>query len=210
MKKMKLLFACCLFAITTLAQTYPQPEFSNEIYLLNKGATHTVTRLEKSRSKMQTKTKVGGMAGSETGYPFDGAASPVRLQSGNNLSFVFTTNSAGASSPQQDSVLRASGMDPAMMTGVTETDPSGNITLYKVESEKGGRKILLQKNSGMISTGKIKSSDKYSFSVKKIRNGYWELVVDRPLPKGEYAFATTTMADAGGMMGLTIFAFGID
>ena len=57
---------------------------------------------------------------------------------------------------------------------------------------------------------KLQSSDRITFSVKKIRNGYWELVIDKPLLKGEYAFA---MMNAGmsGMDGNTLlFAFGAD
>ena len=58
---------------------------------------------------------------------------------------------------------------------------------------------------------KIKSSDKYTFSAKKIRDGYWELVIDKPLPQGEYAF---TMMGVGANMdmtgGMLVFAFGVD
>lgn len=208
----KILFASlfCYTVAQVQAQTYPQPEFSNEIYLLKKESAYTVIRLEKNTSKMETKTKLGGMGGAETGYPFDGAASTVRLQSGKNLSFVFTTSNAVSTSSNSDSILRANGMDPSLMAAFTGSDPAKNLTLYKVESAKGQRKIIYQKNGGMFSGGKIKSSDKYSFSVKNIRDGYWELVIDKTLPKGEYAFTATTMADAGGMAGLTIFAFGVD
>lgn len=44
--------------------------------------------------------------------------------------------------------------------------------------------------------------------VRKIRNGYWELVVDKSLPKGEYAFTVMSMMSMDGAV--TIFAFGID
>jgi len=50
----------------------------------------------------------------------------------------------------------------------------------------------------------------YSFSVRKVREGYWELVIDKSLPKGEYAFTVqgTGMSNMDGSV--TIFAFGID
>jgi hypothetical protein len=55
----------------------------------------------------------------------------------------------------------------------------------------------------------LQSSEKYTFSARKIKEGYWELVVDKPLPKGEYAF--TMMGMGTGMDGSTvIFAFGVD
>jgi len=92
------------------------------------------------------------------------------------------------------------------------SDPSNMITLYKAETAKSKRKILMQKSPGASPFGskKMQSSDKYTFSVKKVREGYWELVVDKPLPKGEYAFTMMNMG-MGSMDGSTLlFAFAID
>jgi hypothetical protein len=93
------------------------------------------------------------------------------------------------------------------------TDPANSITLYKVETGKGKRKILLQKSPGAMPFGgkKIKSSDKLTFSVKNIKEGYWELVIDKTLSKGEYIFTHTNAMSMSGMSGdLLLFAFGID
>ncbi|HEY2722074.1 MAG TPA: hypothetical protein VGI82_10140 [Chitinophagaceae bacterium] len=211
-----LLLSCLLLpAYPVLAQTYPEPEFANEIYFLGKDNGNKLVRLEKGSSKMDTKTKMGGFGGSESGYSIDGSKSQVRLGAEANLSFVISNGASNSSSGESnssrsDSVMRANGIDPAMMkmTG----DPSQTITLYKLDIEKGDRKVLLQKIPGANPFGshKMQSSDKYTFSAKKIRDGYWELVVDKPLPKGEYAF---TMMDTGisSMSGGTLFfAFGID
>ena len=219
MKKSILFSAVILSAVAALAQPnntkYPEPEFSKEVYYLKKDSVHTAIRLEKNSSKMETKTKMGGMGGYENGYSMEGSKSTARLPSGNNLSFVFSKGSSvKQSSPETDtdSIMQANGMDPDMMSGSMMddmNDPASSIILYKVESEKGKRKILMQKSG--IGSKKIKSSDKYSFSVKKIRAGYWELVIDKPLPRGEYAF---TMMGAMGMASMdgstTIFAFAID
>ena len=91
--------------------------------------------------------------------------------------------------------MRANGVDPSMVSGADMSDPSQKLTLYKLESEKGVRKVLLQKAPGMNPFGshKLQSSDKYTFSTRKIRDGYWELIVDKPLPKGEYAFTMMGM-----------------
>lgn len=190
------------------AQTYPEPEFSNEPYYLNKSAGNTLVRLEKNSSKMDT--KANAISGSESGYSIDGSKSSVRLSSGNNISFVISSGSSStASSAKSDSVMRANGVDPSMMGRMD--DPSQKLTLYKVESTKGVRKVLLQKAPGMNPFGshKLQSSEKYSFSARKIKEGYWELVVDKPLPKGEYAFTMMGMGmDAMG--GTTLFAFGVD
>jgi hypothetical protein len=99
-----------------------------------------------------------------------------------------------------------------MVSGANMSDPSQKLTLYKLESGKGIRKVLLQKAPGMNPFGshKLQSSDKYTFSARKIKDGYWELVIDKPLTKGEYAFTMMNMG-MGAMDGSTlIFAFGVD
>jgi len=194
---------------------YPEPEFSNEVCYLKKDSVNSVIRLEKESSKMDTKTKMGGMGGAESGYTIEGEKSQVRFQSGNNLSFVFSTGaSTGSSSStaQRDSMMLANGMDPSMMQGGMGgmNDPANTITLYKAGSNKGKRKIYMMKMGGAFSMGKNKSSDKFTFSVKKIREGYWELVIDKPLPKGEYAFAVMGGYSGGAGMDALLYAFAIE
>ena len=219
--KKKLLFAALFLQIAPalLAQPdkikYPDPEFSKEVYFLKKDNVATVVRLEKNSSKMESKTKMGGMGGSENGYTIDGEKSPVRINNTNNISFVFSTGaSAPSSSSSQDSMMRANGMDPSMMQSAmgSMTDPANMITLYKAESGKGKRKILMMKSPGAMPFGskKMQSSDKFTFSVKKIREGYWELVIDKPLTKGEYAFSMMSMGMASMDGGTTLFAFGVN
>lgn len=192
------------------AQTYPEPEFSNEPYYINKSTGNTLVRLEKNSSKMDTKTNA--ISGSESGYSMDGSKSTVRLNSGNNVSFIFSSGTSGSSSAKSDSAMKANGVDPSMLSGMNMSDPSQKLTLYKMESGKGVRKVLLQKAPGMNPFGshKIQSSDKYTFSARKIKDGYWELVVDKPLPKGEYAFTMMSMGMDAMAGGTTLFAFGVD
>ncbi len=167
---------------------------------------------------MEAKTKMGGLVGYENGYQIDSSKSSVRIGRGNGLSFIISTGEgAGQSSANNtDSMMKANGMDPSMMQGMMGgiNDPVSSLVLYKVESEKGKRKILMQKSGGAMpfSNKKLQSSDKYSFSVKKIRAGYSELVIDKPLPKGEYAFTmmNTGMSCTGMDGSITIFAFGIE
>ena len=207
-----------LFAVFCVhAQKYPDPEFSNEIYYLKKDSIHSLVRLEKSASKMENKSKAAGFGGFENGYAVDGAKSDVRLGNGANLSFVLSTGASGSSSSasssaQRDSIMRANGMDPSMASGMGGGmgDPAHDITLYKTDVSKGTRKIYMMKTGGAFSMGKNKSSDKHTFSVKKIREGYWELVVDKPLPKGEYAFVTMNGYSGTGGMDALLFAFGVD
>jgi hypothetical protein len=205
-----------LFAASSLpAQKYPEPEFSNEIYYLKKDSVHSLVRLEKSSSKMENKSKAAGFGGFENGYAVDGAKSDVRFGNGANLSFVLSTgssSSSASSSAQRDSIMKANGMDPSMASGMGGGmgDPAHTITLYKTDASKGTRKIYMMKTGGAFSMGKNKSSDKFTFSVKKIREGYWELIVDKPLPKGEYAFVTMNGYSGTGGMDALLFAFGVD
>lgn len=207
-----------LSSVMLLGQNkYPEPEFTNEVYYLKKDSTYTLVRLEKGSSKMDTKNKMGGMGGSESGYILDGEKSIVRLRMGKNFSFIMSKGTRQTnSSSQADSMMKANGIDPSAMSGMMASmdDPSNTIALYKAESEKGKRKILMQKNGGAMpfASKKSQASDKYTFSVKKIREGYWELVIDKPLPRGEYAFSMMTMGMGMGNMdgSTTLFAFAIE
>ena len=197
------------------AQKYPEPEFSNEVYFLKKDSIHSLVRLEKESSKMDTKAKAAGFGGAESGYSVEGQRSSVRLGSGKDLSFIVSTGAnASQSSQQSDSILRAQGIDPSMASGMPGyggmNDPATSITLYKADASKGQRKIYTMKMGGAFSMGKNKSSDKYTFSVKKIREGYWELIIDKPLPKGEYAFSLMGGYSSASGMDATLYAFGID
>ncbi|MEP7373556.1 MAG: hypothetical protein ABI675_09235 [Chitinophagaceae bacterium] len=215
---MKYFVAITFFLSSTLslsAQKYPEPEFSSEVYYLKKDSVNSLIRLEKGSAKMENKTKMGGFGGSEMGYVLDEEKSRVRLTKRPDFSFVFSNGSSvKTSSPERDSMMRANGMDPSMMEGMNGAggmnDPANTITLYKAESAKGKRKILMQKAPGAFGGKKMQSSDKYTFSVKKIREGYWELVIDKPLPKGEYAFSMMGMG-MGNMDGsTTLFSFAVD
>ena len=217
MKRNFLFFASFLIVGAAWAQSnktkYPEPEFAKEIYFLKKDSVVSVMRLEKASAKMDSKTKMGGLGGSESGYIWDETKSTVRLNTRNNLSFVFSTGASASSSNKQDSMMRANGMDPGMMQGMSSMmDPTNTISLYKAESGNGKRKILMMKSPGAMPFGskKMQSSDKFTFSVKKIRDGYWELVIDKPLPKGEYAFTVMGMGMANMDGSTTLFAFAVD
>ena len=91
MKKMLLVILFNTVSLLLFAQgklAYPTPEFNNEINFLNK-ENMTLIRLEKGNSKMESKAKMGGMGGGESGYTLEGNKSLVRLSGGGNLSFVF-------------------------------------------------------------------------------------------------------------------------
>ncbi len=217
MNRYFLLLLLCAGVTGVYAQQYPELEFSNEIYNLRKDTTYKLTRLEKATAEINTTQ--GMMKGVESSYTISGKKSSVRLEGREQFSFVYSTPSSNGSSnstgtsPTLDSAMKANGVDPAMMQNFTSigSDPTQNLTLYKMDVEKGERKIILQKSPGANPFGshKIISSEKFTFSTKKIRNGYLVFIIDKPLPKGEYAFTI----NQGGMNmtgSVLIFAFGVD
>jgi hypothetical protein len=199
---------CLLACAQKKADSYPIPEYDNEIYLVKKDSGISLLRMEKGTSKQEMKVKVMGMGGMDQGYALEGEKSTVRLQNGNGLVFIlYSGEGAGSSSLQSDSLMRANGMDPAMMANPMSSmmDPAQNIALYNMNSVKGQRKILLQ-SMGIMGKSK-KTATKYTLSIKKLKEGYTELIVDKSLPPGEYAFV---MMNFSMDQSYALFAFAID
>jgi hypothetical protein len=193
-----------LSAVVAIGQTYPNPEFTNEVYAYQKNG-NVLTRLEKGSSKMETKTKLGGMGGAESGYSIDNEKSTVRFNNITQYSFVYW-NGTEATSPSQSKI---GFNDESERHGSKHVFRNGNgsfqlISLYKMEQSKGKRKALLMSGGPF----KKSSDNKHSLSFKKIRTGYYEVVVDKPLPKGEYAFVMMSMGSADGSV--SVFAFAVE
>jgi hypothetical protein len=212
-KNLLLLWVSMLGVLLAISQnaklSYPIPEYNNEIYLVKKDSTITLVRLEKGSSKQEMKMKMMGMGGMDQGYALDDEKSTVRLNSGNNLVFVFYTGETTVStSPQTDSLMRANGMNPNTMSEAMSmfNDPSKNTSLYNMTSEKRKRKILLQ-SMGLMGKSK-KTATKYTLSIKKVKENYYEMIVDKSLPKGEYAFVMMSMGSTD--QSYVLFTFGID
>jgi hypothetical protein len=190
------------------ATDYPVPEFINEVYYLVKDSMKLV-RLEKDYSKMETKVKFGG---ADQEYALEGNKSPTRLPGEKGFSFVYYTGAAsGASSDHRtDSMLRANGIDPQTMGNATmDNDPSKAAALYSMNTEKNKRKLILQAYGSGFGVSKAKKeTNRYTFSVRKLKDGYYVLVIDKPLPKGEYAFVITSMGSMDNSS--LLFAFGVD
>jgi hypothetical protein len=210
MKKIFLILPCFLLSsICIVAQTlYPVPDYSNEIYLVKKDSAITLMRLEKGSSKQEMKVKMMGMGGMDQGYSLEGEKSAIRLQGGSSLVFIlYTGGGASDSNPQTDSMMRANGMDPAMMQNPMGSmmDPTQMISLYSMSAGKGKRKALTQ-SMGLMGKSK-KTATKYTLSIKKAKEGYHEMIVDKTLPKGEYTFVMMSMSMD---QSYALFAFAVD
>lgn len=215
MTKLFFLYSCFMLSSHLLIaqnkqSAYPIPEYRNEIYLVKKDNATTLQRLEKGASKQEMKVKMMGMGGMDQGYELDGEKSSVRLANGSNLVFLFYPGGeqTNSTNPETDSMMKANGMDPSMMSNPMSAmmDPSQNISLYSMKGEKGKRKALLQ-SMGVMGMSK-KTATKYTLSIKKIKEGYYEMTVDKSLlPKGEYVFVMMNMSMD---QSCSLFAFAID
>lgn len=89
-------------------------------------------------------------------------------------------------------------------------DPSDKVDVG-IATVKKDRRRFTQESTGMTGAAKDISATKVSVSLKKIRDGLYQIVFDKPLPAGEYAFMPPL--DLGSMMGggkLNLFCFGVD
>jgi hypothetical protein len=214
-KNLLLLLVFILSALFAISQpktlSYPVPEYSNEILLVKKDTAIKLLRLEKGISKQEMKMKMMGMGGMDQGYELDGEKSTMRLQGGSNLVFILYTGGAdNATTPEADSMMKANGMDPAMASMMSNPmssmmDPTQSISLYSMKADKGKRKALLQ-SMGLMGKSK-KTATKYSLSIKKVKEGYHEMIVDKTLPPGEYTFVMLSMNMDQSFF---LFAFAVD
>jgi len=204
------LFVACSVSAQDSKQQYPTPEFENEIYFLNK-ENSTLVRLEKGNSGIKTKLKMGGFAGSENDFIMDNEKSPVQIKESNSLSFIyFTSESKTEGKAGSDTVSKTNNTGPSGINGWDMfNNPSQTTSLYNAYPDQGTRKVVLQSGSGMRILGKTRESKKYTFSVRKIRPGYLELVIDKPLPKGEYVFVVMGGFEINMDGSASLFAFEI-
>ena len=145
-------------------------------------------------------------------YEIDGKQSNVRYANMDPYSFVFYTGSGSgtgiAAGSAGDSAMRASGMDPNMFNGMGNVNPS-QIALYKLEAAHDKRLIVVAKAGGIFNK-KSSTTPTITTSVRKIREGYFEIVPDKRLLSGEYAFAIqqTGVTSMGG--GVVLFCFAVE
>jgi len=217
MKKTALAFISVLCGVlchglAALGQDYPNPEFNNEVYAFRKDSSK-LFRLEKQTATIDNKTSI--VSGSRVAYNVDAGQATVRFGNIERLTFVFWTGAtasgvvAGAApGSHADSLIRSTGVDPSLLNVGGANSPE-NFTLYRMDASKGKRTILLVKAGGYFSK-KGGESEKYSISTKKIREGYFEMVVDKKLPRGEYAFVIRSQGMDAMRGGATLYCFGVD
>lgn len=114
--------------------------------------------IDLEKSSYQTIAKAKGIFKAEAGFFMDGTTSPVKIEGKKELKFIIKV--------------------------VPGTDPTSVFDLVKFEIKKDKRVFITSK----ASIGKSSNSfEKINYEVKKIKEGYYYLVV-KDLPKGEYFF----------------------
>lgn len=204
-----------LFVFTSVSaqnnkQQYPTPEFENEIYYLNK-ENSSLVRLEKGNSGLKTKTTLGGIGGSENSFVIENEKSPVQIKEGSSLSFIYFTHESNSGVTVSSDTTSKSTKTGPKVNGVWDmmNNPSQTTSLYNAYPDQGTRKVVLQSSAGMRLIGKSKESKKFTFSVRKIRPGYLELVIDKPLPRGNYMFVVMGGFEINMDGSVDLFAFEI-
>jgi hypothetical protein len=160
----------------------PSPEFMNQVYALSKDKQ--LQPLEKVVVQLKTKNKV---VSAKQMYVIDGGGSPIKL-SGQQTEFVVSSE------------------------GGFGMDPSSQFELQRFDSKKGSRECVTGNYGGMMNKSKDKENEtQVSLSFKKVRDGVYAIVPDKPLEKGEYAFLNKTSMQASGMtMKMDAYAFSVD
>jgi hypothetical protein len=164
----------------------PDPEFINQVYLLDKDKK--LQKLEKKDAEITNKSKAIGMGGARQVYIMEGAKSEVVVPAG-DMTFVISTGGSGFAS-----------------------DPSSMLTLYKFEGKKNKRETTAASYGGIGNKGKSKGGEnEIPLNYKKMKEGVFGIVPEKALEKGEYAFINKMSMQGGGMsMKMEAFAFSVE
>jgi hypothetical protein len=151
--------------------------------------TEKQTDLENAGATRKQKKKLGGFGGISFSYEMEGEKSLLRL---NADSAIFVTDQG---------------------TGMLSMDMSLTLQLFKLEI-KNGKRVAVQGDykPSLLGTGKT-TDTKITTSSKSLKEGLTQLVPEKKLAKGEYAFVSGMMEGNnydGKNTKYLAYAFGID
>lgn len=189
MKKI-ILLAFVFFSATIKAQdiaSYGKAP-SSEVKLYHP-ATDKQSGLESTGAIRKQKKKLGGFGGVSFSYELEGEKSTVRL---NADSAIFVLQQG---------------------TGMVGMDISMTLRLFKLEM-KNGKRIAVEGEykSSVLGTGKT-TDTKIVTRSKQLKEGLTQIVPEKKLEKGEYAFVSSMMEGNnydGKNTKYTVYAFAID
>jgi hypothetical protein len=179
-----ILLGCLIsWQLSVSAQNTPVPDVLNEINHYETKA-NTLQKLERKPVKIAVKTKALGFGGGDMVFEMEGDRSPVRIAQSDTIRFVV-------------SLADASG------------DPSRAFNLYKASVKKKKRTGKYSHSSGYFGK-KSGTGDVIIYTVRKIKDGAFEIILTSKLEAGEYLFVNVSSLPAYGGNGADAFAFGVD
>ena len=189
-KKNLMVLAFVLFSASIQAQdiaSYGKAP-SSEVKLYHP-STDTQTDVETTGATRKQKEKLGGFGGVSFSYEIEGEKSPVRL---NADSAIFVIQQG---------------------TGMLAMDMSMTLRLFKLEV-KNGKRVAVEGDYKPSVLGSGKTTDtKITTSSKQLKEGVTQIVPQKKLEPGEYAFVSSMMEGNnydGKNTKYIVYAFGID
>jgi len=152
-------------------------------------STEKQSNLETTGAIRNQKKKLGGFGGVSFSYEIEGEKSAIRL---NADSAIFVIQQG---------------------TGMLAMDMSMTLMLYKLEI-KNGKRVAVQGDykSSLVGTGKT-TDTKIATSSKQLKEGLTQIIPQKKLEKGEYAFVSSMMEGNnydGRNTKYIVYAFGIE
>ena len=170
-----------VFAISIMAQSIPDPEFSSQVYILQEDDTYK--NLEKTDAQIDIKIKGLGYGGSE-----------IYLS-------VFTPKSK----------LRFKSKDlPKLIIKIEDNiDPSELVSL-SMANIKRKRRSFLQSSMTFSGKARSINSSYIKLDFKKVRDSIYEIILPANIQLGEYAFMPIVNSSHSYKTTAKIYCFGID
>ena len=169
------------FVSTSIAQSFPDPEFSSQMYILE--VDNTLKNLERTDAQMDIKIKGMGYGGSEIYYT------------------AFT--------PKSDVRLSKNALPKLVIKVEGNINPSELISLAKAVVKKNSRRFL-QSSMAFLGKARDVSSSYVKLEFKKNREGIFEVILPSDIQPGEYAFMPINRSFTSSGIKVKISCFGID
>jgi hypothetical protein len=185
-----MILAFILFFVTVQAQDIASyGKAPSSVVKLYHPKTEQQTDLENTNATRKQKKKLGGFGGVSFSYEIEGERSAIRL---NADSVIFVLQQG---------------------TGSLAIDISMTLRLFKLEV-KNGKRIAVEGDykPSVLGTGKT-TDTKINTSAKQLKEGLSQIVPEKKLEKGEYAFVSSMMQGNnydGKHTKYAVYAFAID
>lgn len=160
MKHLIFLYSLIGLSIPSLCQSrvIPKPDFTNQVYYYDTTSGNMI-RCEKTTASTLAQTKLFKV---KISYEIQGVTSSVRVPQGAQITFLLDLGNANWGAPET------------------------SLAMYKAETNKKIRKVLLESASAVSPTHE--QDNQIRLDVKNLGNGVYQFFPSSSLEKGEYVF----------------------